>query len=78
MNHSSASLLKTRSARNCRNLRISSRVRREVMADRLDAQWQELRRHATVERDPEKLLRLTAEISKSRRQSDVWGKRKGS
>jgi hypothetical protein len=54
--------LKTR--RMCRNLQTSSRVRRQALAEKLDKDWHELRRYATIERDPEKLLRLSAEIDK--------------
>jgi hypothetical protein len=47
--------------RNCRNLLISSRVRRQVMAENFDRQWHELRRHATVEEETSKLAKLIAE-----------------
>jgi hypothetical protein len=33
-------------------------------AERLEKQWCELRRHATVEKDSEKLLQLAAEFEK--------------
>jgi hypothetical protein len=46
-----------------------------MMADRLDSEWQELRQHASIERDTEKLLRLTAEFGK--RKADVCGPRAG-
>jgi hypothetical protein len=62
MNHSS---LRTR---NCRNSLIQSRGKREALAER---QWRELRRHATIEEDPETLLRLTAEIDKRKRQAEA-------
>ena len=52
--------------RNCRNSLTPSRVRREALAARLDKQWCELRCHATIEKDSEKLLRLAAELGKPR------------
>ena len=64
-------------ARNCRNLLAPSRVRRDALAERLDKQWRELRPHATIERDQEKLLWLTAEIDKRKRQAETLGKRNG-
>jgi hypothetical protein len=42
---------------------MPSRTRREALAERLEKQWHELLRHATIERDPEKMLRLTAELA---------------
>jgi hypothetical protein len=53
--------------RNCRNLLVPSRVRRQVMAENFDKQWRALRRHATIERDPQKLSQLTAEVEKRKR-----------
>jgi hypothetical protein len=32
----------------------------------LDNKWRELRRHVTIEKDSEKMLRLTAELNKRR------------
>ena len=76
MSHSSSfCCCKTKNYRNCHNLLMSSRVRRDMMADRLDSEWQELRQHASIERDTEKLLRLTAEFGK--RKADVCGPRAG-
>lgn len=49
----------------CKSL-VSSRVRRRSSVERLEAQWRELRRHATIVKDPEKMLRLTAEMEKRR------------
>jgi hypothetical protein len=69
MNHSSSLR-----ARNCRTLLTSQRLRRDALAERLDAQWQELRRHATIERDTERLLWLTAELEKRKPQVEVVGK----
>jgi hypothetical protein len=48
-----------------------------MLAERLDKQWHELRRHATVVTDPEKLLRLTAELDRRKRLDEAAGKRKG-
>ncbi len=63
--------------RNCRNSLTPSRVRRAASAARLDKQWRELRPYATIERDPEMLLRLTAELDRRRRLADAIGKHKG-
>jgi hypothetical protein len=49
--------------KNCHNLLTPSRVRREVLTARLEKQWHELLLHATIERDPEKMLRLMAELN---------------
>lgn len=49
--------------RNCRNSLTPSRVRRDALPE-LEKQWQEIRQHATIEKDQEKLLRLVAEINK--------------
>ena len=62
--------------RNCRTSVTSSRIKREALAENLDKQWRELRRHATIEKDPEMLLRLTDELDKRKRQSDAVGKHK--
>jgi len=51
-------------ARNCRNLLVPSRVRRQVMAERLDKIWLELRQHTTIEMDPQKLWRLVTDLKK--------------
>ncbi len=53
--------------RTCRTPLVSARVRRNEMTERFDKEWDELRRHATIEKDLEKLLRLTAEMNKGRR-----------
>jgi hypothetical protein len=63
--------------RNCRNLLTSSRVRREVLAARLDKLWHELRRYATIEKDPQTLLRLTTEIDLRKRLAETVNKRGG-
>jgi hypothetical protein len=49
---------------NCRNLIVSSRVRRQVMAEDLDKIWLELRRHTTIETDAEKLGQLAIDVGK--------------
>jgi len=72
MSHSLSSLpfcRKTEKARNCHNLLMSSRVRRDMMTDRLDAEWQELRPHVSIESDMAKLSRLTAECGKRNRKA---------
>ena len=51
--------------RNCRNWLTSSRVRRQVMAERLTKQWHEIRRHVTIESDAAKLSNLAAESEKN-------------
>jgi hypothetical protein len=55
-------------SRNCRNWLTSSRVRRQAMTERLTKQWQEIRRHATIEKDSVKLLRLADERDKRKLQ----------
>jgi hypothetical protein len=40
------------------------------LAEKLDKQWCELRRHATVEDDPEKLLWLRSEFDKRKRRAE--------
>ena len=67
------SSLRTRSfpPRKCRNSLTPFRVRRNGSAERFDKQWHELRRHATIERDVEKLLRLAAEVDKRKRLAEV-------
>jgi hypothetical protein len=53
--------------RNCRNLLVASRVRRQVMEKDFNQQWRELRRHATIETDPQKLAQLVADWSNANR-----------
>jgi hypothetical protein len=55
----------------------TSQARRNILAERLDKQWHELRRHATIVTDPDKLLRLTAELDRRKRLADAAGKRNG-
>jgi hypothetical protein len=50
--------------RNCRGLPPSSRGRTNAAAEKLEREWRELRRHVTIERDQEKMLRLRAELDK--------------
>jgi hypothetical protein len=61
-------------AKNCRNLLTSSRDRGNALAERLDKQWRELRRHVTIERDPEKMFQLTAEFARRKRQREAVDK----
>ncbi len=60
-------------AGNCRQL-TSSRRRRNTSAERLDEKWRELRRHVTIENDPEKMLQLAAEPAKRRCQTPAVDK----
>jgi hypothetical protein len=64
-------------AGNCHNFLTPSRVRREALAARVEKQWHELLLHATIEKDPEKILRLTAELDQRKRRAEVAGKRNG-
>ena len=57
--------------RKCRNLIASSRVRRQKMVEKVDALWRELYRHATIERDPQKLSQLTAEAEKRKGRAET-------
>ena len=61
--------------RNCRNPLRGWRVRREEVAEKFDRQWVELRRHATIEHDPEKMIWLMAEIERRKRQAEIAAKR---
>jgi hypothetical protein len=74
MNRSSLRTISLHSRR-CRNSATPFRVRRNESTERLDKQWCELRLHATIERDAEKLLRLAAEIDKRKRQAEALGRR---
>ena len=62
---------------NCRNLLRPSRDRREALEERLEKQWRELLLHATIETDPEKMLRLAAKIDQCKRRVEPVGKRNG-
>ena len=73
---SSVSGTRTSRAGNCRTSLTSTRSRRDALAERLDKQWCELRQHVTIEEDPEKMLRLTAELDQRRRQPEDADKRK--
>jgi hypothetical protein len=41
----------------------------------VEKQWHELLLHATIERDPEKMLRLTAELDGRKRRAEAVSKR---
>jgi hypothetical protein len=56
---------------NCRKPLTPSRIRREVSAEKLEKQWHELLLHATIVRDPEKILWLTAELDRCNRWAEV-------
>jgi hypothetical protein len=62
---------------NCRNHLTPSRIRIEVSAARLEKQWHELLLRATIVRDPEKILWLTAELDRCNRRAEAVGKRLG-
>jgi len=47
------------------------------LSEKLDEQWRELRRHATIEKDPEKLGQLVAKLDKRKRHAEPMGKRDG-
>ncbi len=49
----------------------------EVSAARLEKQWHELLLHATIVRDPEKILWLTAELDRCNRRAEAVGERTG-
>ncbi|MBZ5664422.1 MAG: hypothetical protein LAO30_07420 [Acidobacteriia bacterium] len=76
MNRSFSARAKFAKNGNCRNPLSSSRGRREALAAGLDEEWRELRQHVTIEEDPEKILRLTAELDERRRREQVVIKRK--
>ncbi len=63
--------------RNCRNSCTRSGVKAEAWAEQLERQWQGIRRHASIEKDPEKLLRLTTELEKRKRPADAASSRNG-
>ena len=54
---------------NCRNSLPLSRTQRKRLAEELDQQWKELIRHATIERDTEKLLQLAAALAIRKRRA---------
>jgi hypothetical protein len=60
--------------KDCRHLQTTPRVRRDVQAERLEGQWRELRRHATIERDPATMLWLRSELDRRKRQAEAAGK----
>ena len=57
--------------RKCRNLIVSSRVRRQGMAEKLNALWQEIYRHATIEQAPKKLSPLIAKVEKRKNPTET-------
>jgi hypothetical protein len=57
--------------RNCRNPIMPLPVRRQIIAHSLDKQWRELFQYATIEKDPEKLSQLAAQLEKRRRPPEV-------
>lgn len=66
-------------ARGCRAILKLFRPSRGIVAERLnqlrfDQQWRELRRHATIERDPETLMWLADELEKRKRQAEIASK----
>jgi hypothetical protein len=63
-------------SRKCRNLLAPSRARRQAMAQNFDNQWRELRKHATIERDPQMLAKLVADRKNANR-SDMFYKPDG-
>jgi len=76
MSHSNVSFAK---ARGCRTILRLFRPSRDIVAERLnelrfDQQWRELRRHATIEKDPETLLWLANELEKRKRQAEIASK----
>jgi|HubBroStandDraft_1064217.scaffolds.fasta_scaffold105286_2 hypothetical protein len=58
-------------ASRCRTSLTPSRVKREALAARLEKQWHEIRRHATIEKDPGKLLRLSSELEQRKKQTEA-------
>jgi len=63
--------------RNCRNSCTRPGVKAEAWAEQLERQWQEIRRHASIEKDPEKLLRLATELEKRKRPADAASSQNG-
>ena len=59
--------------RNCRGS-LTPPVGRYALGEKLERQWRELRRHATIERDTEKMMRLTAELNKRKQQVEAMNK----
>jgi hypothetical protein len=72
-----ASRIRNLKSGNCRNSLTPSRIRREVSAARLEKQWNELLLHATIVKDPEKILWLTAELDRCNRRAEAAGRRIG-
>jgi hypothetical protein len=55
-------------------LQAPPRARRQALSEKLEGQWRELRRHATIERDPETMLWLRAELDRRKHQAEAAGK----
>jgi len=53
-------------ARNCHNLLAPSRLRRQAIEAKFEKQWRELRRHVTIESDPDRLSQLRSELEKQK------------
>lgn len=64
-----------RQTRNCRNLLVPSRVRRQAMAENLNEMWLELRGRATIETDIQNLWHLTTDLEKSKKLLDAGPQR---
>jgi hypothetical protein len=62
---------------NCHNLLMTSRVRKEALAKRVEKQWHELVLHATIESDPQKILWLTSELDLRKRGAEAVSKCNG-
>lgn len=56
---------------------VSSRVRRQVMAENLDKKWLQLRRLATIETDPNKLWQLVTDQEKAKQLLESGSQRAG-
>jgi hypothetical protein len=75
MSRSNVSFAKARGCRTILKLfRPSHIVAERLNQLRFDQQWRELRRHATIERDPETLLWLADELAKRKRQAEIASK----
>ncbi len=72
---SSSSAVRSRvRIKDCRHLQAPPRARRQALSEKLEGQWRELRRHATIERDPETMLWLRSEVDRRKRQAEAAGK----
>lgn len=57
--------------RNCRTFLFPSWRKRQIRTEDLENEWRDLRRHATIESDPEKMLQLNTEVKNRKRQAEV-------